>query len=202
MTSSTPDSTTLDRQELRKSLRHKRQMMPLEEQYLAAEQLLKTLLSHEDQILPKHSNCKISLYLATDGEIATNHLTDYFWKKGHSTYLPVLDGETLVFARFDKDTQWQTNRFNIKEPVDAEPLQSNDMDLVFLPLVGFDAFGGRLGMGGGFYDKTFAQKAEHTRLIGLAHDCQQVEKLPIASWDVPLDGILTCSQFINISASI
>ncbi|RUM55200.1 MAG: hypothetical protein DSY85_05385 [Marinomonas sp.] len=52
-------------------------------------------------------------------------------------------------------------------------------------------------MGGGFYDRTFENKAERTHLIGLAHDCQEVDNLPIESWDVPLSGMLTPSRYIK-----
>ena len=70
-----------------------------------------------------------------------------------------------------------------------------DMKLVFMPLVGFDILGGRLGMGGGYYDKTFATR--ESLLVGLAHDCQKVDSLPIESWDVPLDAIATDSLYIS-----
>ena len=75
------------------------------------------------------------------------------------------------------------------------------LDLVLVPLVGFDPQGNRLGMGGGFYDRTFAYRGrrKHTSrpcLIGLAHECQRVEHLPCAGWDIPLDGVITdCRRY-------
>jgi 5-formyltetrahydrofolate cyclo-ligase len=74
---------------------------------------------------------------------------------------------------------------------------------VLLPLVAFDPQGGRLGMGGGYYDRTFAflngQKGgQKPKLIGLAHHFQQIPKLPIESWDVPLNAIVTDEQVIQI----
>ena len=70
------------------------------------------------------------------------------------------------------------------------------LDLVLMPLVGFDSTGSRLGMGGGFYDRSFAflrrrQKWRKPNLIGAAFDCQKVEQIDGQSWDVPLSGVMT-----------
>ena len=65
----------------------------------------------------------------------------------------------------------------------------------------FDAEGNRLGMGGGYYDRTLACWHEHKlgpKPLGLAHDCQQVDAVPQEQWDVPLPQIITpsrCWQF-------
>lgn len=76
------------------------------------------------------------------------------------------------------------------------------MDIILLPLTGFDARGNRLGMGGGFYDRTlaFRQRAGQRRplLVGIAHACQEVPLIPSASWDIPLDRIVTDRQASRI----
>ncbi len=75
----------------------------------------------------------------------------------------------------------------------------SQLDIIFTPLVAFDATGQRLGMGGGFYDRTlqdweiaYAQQ-RGPYPIGLAHDCQRVDVLPVQDWDVPLPEIITPS---------
>jgi len=195
-----------DRDTLRRALRLKRQSLTPKEQALAAEQLLSTLLQKTNSSVKKTIHIlqqkltpqtHVALYFANDGEISPSAICQYCWQNDIVTYLPVVDGETLVFARYDAASIWQKNRFGIQEPIDNQPKQGEEMDIIFLPLVGFDNIGGRLGMGGGFYDKTFANKqVNHSPLlIGLAHDCQQVEQLSTEHWDVPLDGILTNSQW-------
>ena len=96
------------------------------------------------------------------------------------------------------------NRFGIPEPMLTKnnlcPL--SQIDLIFTPLVAFDSSGNRLGMGGGFYDRTLAPiKRDQltTQLIGLAHNCQQVDALSQDSWDIPLNGIVTPTEFFDIS---
>lgn len=189
---------SLDRQALRTQLRNRRRQLSETEQRSAAasvkDQFIQVLNSALSQ--PQH----LALYLTNDGEISPSDICQWCWDQDITVYLPVLDGQALVFARYTPECDWQKNSFGILEPVDPEPATGADMDMVLMPLVGFDAQGGRLGMGGGFYDRTFEHKAERTHLIGLAHDCQEVDSLPIASWDVPLSGILTPSRYLNCQA--
>ena len=67
---------------------------------------------------------------------------------------------------------------------------------MLVPLVGFDGAGNRLGMGAGYYDRTFAFRHARRhwrgpRLIGVAYDCQEVDAIDDRAWDVPLDGVVT-----------
>lgn len=118
------------------------------------------------------------------------------WHEGRQTWLPVLrpDGR-LAFRRLTAGTPLRANRLGLLEPVGsgaiAVPLAA--LDLVLMPLVGFDAAGRRLGMGGGFYDRTLAGRGRFRRpaLVGLAHECQRVAQLPAQPWDVPLDAVIT-----------
>ncbi|MBJ7536890.1 5-formyltetrahydrofolate cyclo-ligase [Marinomonas transparens] len=182
------------RQRLRRQLRQARRHLSADEQQTAAQQIVERIIPYLSDI--KH----IALYLTNDGEISPHLLCEYLWLQGLHTYLPVVKDKHLVFASYTPDTIWQENRFGIKEPITTLYKEGNELDLVVLPLVGFDEQGGRLGMGGGFYDRTFADKnsAEAPLLIGLAHDCQQVKSLPIENWDVPLQAIITPSQTILV----
>lgn len=147
----------------------------------------------------------ISLYLPTDGEIDPRLLLRAAQRRGKATYLPVLSAwprTKMVFQRVRPGDRLLPNRFRILEPrVNAHhQRQVWALDLVLLPLVGFDDVGGRLGMGGGFYDRSLAYLARRQSwrkptLLGLAHECQKVERLAQASWDVPLAGTVTDKQW-------
>ncbi len=141
---------------------------------------------------------RVAFYLASDGEISPQPLLELALKMGKRCYLPVLHPirhNRLWFVRYRPGCPMQRNRFGIDEPHDKlnPRVPAWSLDLVLLPLVAFDPQGGRLGMGGGFYDRSFAFKTRQTRrsptLIGLAHELQKVERLPLASWDIPLAGI-------------
>jgi 5-formyltetrahydrofolate cyclo-ligase len=126
---------------------------------------------------------------------------------GKQVYLPILAGnpqEHLVFAPYRSDTKLKPNRFGIPEPQigNEELLTPQYLDLVLTPLVAFDASGTRLGMGGGFYDRTFAflnhpGHFSKPRLFGLAYELQRVDHLPRQPWDVPLQGIITERAFYS-----
>ena len=120
-------------------------------------------------------------------------------------FLPVLSknlDEGLVFIELNDDTEFENNKFNIPEPVydEAKIVAANTLDLVLVPLLGFDKNGNRLGMGGGFYDRCFAfNKKLKTKplLMGYAYDFQEVDSLEPESWDVGLDMIATESKLIK-----
>ncbi len=143
----------------------------------------------------------IAVYLAADGEINPRGLIEKAWSIGKTVYLPVLlpiGTNRLWFAPFHEDTELVANRFGILEPANAARTRVHPMrlDIALTPLVAFDDQGNRLGMGGGFYDRSFHYLLRHQRwrrphLIGLAYDFQQQDRLPHADWDVPLSGIVT-----------
>lgn len=190
-------NTDLNRVQLRKLLRSKRRSLSSSQQIQAAQQLYQQLAQHQLFRRAQH----VAFYLASDGEIDPALLMREAWRRGKHVYLPVLarwPKTTMVFQRVRPIQQWEKNRFGILQPrwCVADQCSIWALDAVFLPLVGFDQQGGRLGMGGGFYDRCFAQLHQRNHLttpqrIGLAHACQQVEQLPVASWDVPLHAVVT-----------
>lgn len=190
------------RQTLRRQLRQTRRNLSSVEQQIAAENLLESFKQYLSDIDAPESKAikNVALYLANDGEISPHVLCQYFWQQGINTYLPVIQNKQLAFALYSEKSIWQENIYGIKEPITGDYLSKEDLDIVLLPLVGFDADGGRLGMGGGFYDRTFEgkQSTEKPLLIGLAHDCQQVKSLPIEGWDVPLQAFVTPTQVIKV----
>lgn len=153
------------------------------------------------------SSQHIAFYLAQKGEMDPISLQQLAIQQGKICYLPALAGSQhneLKMVRYQPQEQLTLNRFRIPEPEQdpAKIIDPSTLDLVLVPLVSFDLFGSRLGMGLGFYDRTFAflnrsKRPHHPLLIGLAYDFQQHEHLPRAQWDVPLDWIATESDLIN-----
>ncbi|MBV4479525.1 5-formyltetrahydrofolate cyclo-ligase [Pseudomonas khavaziana] len=191
----------LSRPQLRRMLRKARRALTPSEQRQAALGVYRQLAQHPLFRRAKH----ISLYLPTDGEIDPRLLLRAAQRRGRATYLPVLSAwprTKMVFQRVRPGEKLLPNRFGILEPrVNAHrQRQVWALDLVLLPLVGFDDMGGRLGMGGGFYDRSLAYLARRQSwrkptLLGLAHECQKVGRLAQASWDVPLAGTVTDKQW-------
>lgn len=184
------------RRKLRKSLRQKRRSLSAEAQQIAANQLTLNLLRHPDLYRARH----VAIYLPNDGEINPWIYANIARRRGVQFYLPVLHPihpGTLVFSPYTDDTTLTANHIGIPEPPFHEGLRRPPwaLDAVLLPLVGFDEYGGRLGMGGGFYDRTFAFIRVRPRLapklIGLAHECQKLSEFPLEPWDIPLQSVVT-----------
>ncbi len=181
------------RTSIRKKIRQQRQSLSPEQQSQFAQQAAKQVLAHP-KIKPATN---IALYLSFDGELDTRPLIQQLWQQNKQIYLPILhpfSRHHLLFLTYSPDTPLIRNRLNIDEPqLDVrQVLPVSELDVMFIPLVAFDCTGQRLGMGGGFYDRTLAKWPQQNFYpIGLAHDIQLVEKLPSASWDIPLPEIMT-----------
>lgn len=144
---------------------------------------------------------RLGAYLAADGELDPAPLLELARQRHKECHLPVLrphPRRKLWFVRHRPGEPLTLNRFQIPEPSlrQARIRLAWALDLLLLPLVGFDADCNRLGMGGGFYDQTLAylRDRQHWRrplLVGLAHECQRVERLAVRPWDIPLDMVVT-----------
>ena len=141
---------------------------------------------------------RLALYLPVSGELDCTPVISAAWRRGREVFLPVEVGSELRFAHFAADSQLAANRFGIAEPVcsDDEWRSAREMDVIFAPLLGFDADGYRLGMGGGYYDRTLAFLAQRRHFcrphfIGLAYAFQQISGVPHQKHDVKLEAVVT-----------
>lgn len=196
----TPNQQPL-RKQLRDQLRARRRALSPMQQQQAALEALRQLMKQPVFMRSQY----VAVYLAADGELDPAPIARQLWKMNKYCYLPVLHPHRpreLWFVRFEQGAPLKPNRFGIGEPdpFRYHQLPAKLLDVALLPLVGFDRSGARLGMGGGFYDYTFAFKQQKSKgrpyLIGLAHACQEVDHLAAADWDIPLYGIATDKEMI------
>ena len=188
-----------ERRQLRTTLRDRRRSLPAATRIAAAEQLASRLLALP--FAPTHGY--VAGYWAMDGEIAL-HAWQLKIPEDCVYCLPVLcDDDRLRFAPWRPGDVLVSNRFGIPEPglAPTSLLEPWQLAMVVMPLVGFDAHGQRLGMGGGWYDRTFAFRHERPApppyLVGAAFEVQRVDTLATAAWDVAADAICTESTFID-----
>lgn len=186
-------SSVPDRALLRRELRQRRRDLPAATRIAAANALADRLLALP--FLP--SSGFVAGYWAMDGEIGL-HAFQLRLPPTLTYCLPMLHAdESLRFAPWRAGAPLVTNRFGIPEP-DLDPedaMPASAMAMLVLPLVGFDARAARLGMGGGWYDRSLAFR--HARpappwLVGAGFAVQQVDALPLEAWDVRLDAV--CSE--------
>ena len=182
---------------MRRSLRARRNALPPEDQRPAAERLASNLLGSRLFLTSR----RIACYLPNDGEVDTGAVIEHIHRLHKACYLPVLSRlshDRLWFARVKPKMKFTPNRFGIPEPVvkAGDLVRAQELDLILMPLVGFDDHGNRLGMGGGFYDRSleFLRHRRYWRkphLLGIAYDFQRVNGLEPDPWDIPLQGVVT-----------
>lgn len=148
--------------------------------------------------LPEYRRAKrIATYFAVSGEISLEPLIDLALSQGKLIFLPNLDRQLLRFSPYFHQQKMRINRYKLPEPdvSDDEMLAPEALDLVLAPLVVFDPQCNRIGMGGGFYDRSFAFRKDPNQprpaLIGVAHELQKVDRLEPKDWDVQLDMVVT-----------
>jgi len=194
----------LIRKQLRQRLRQQRSALSISQQKQRSKQIASHII---DSSIFKDAH-NIAFYLAVNAEANPESI------KTPSTtnkqfYLPVLaedDQQGLLFAPLHDNSQLKNNKFSIPEPIcpSDERILGQQLDLVLVPLLGFDRKGNRVGMGGGFYDRCFSfkntSKTDKPILLGFAYGFQEVDSLQAEDWDVALDyvvnedGLFKCDQ--------
>ncbi|MDP1925553.1 MAG: 5-formyltetrahydrofolate cyclo-ligase [Thiobacillus sp.] len=194
----------MNKLDLRRQLKAARKAYTPTTRRLAARAALRLALRHGLLLRAQ----RIGFYLPQGGEFDAHPLLDQALMMKRQCYLPMLPrrGRVMRFGRVGRKTQMTKNRYGIAEPVDARALRARQLDLLLMPLVGFDHQGYRLGMGGGYYDATLAYMQRRRswrkpRLVGIAYECQRVEKLPHDPWDMPLDAVLTERQLYRFNSN-
>ncbi|MGX9418509.1 5-formyltetrahydrofolate cyclo-ligase [Vibrio sp. WJH972] len=190
--------TLHSRQYVRKTIRTQRRLLSSALQQQASADLVEQANTLAELQNAQH----IAIYLSSDGELDTLPLIKQLWQQNKSVYLPVIhpfSSGNLLFLRYQPNTEMTLNRYKISEPKLKKDLiiPVDQLDIIFTPLVAFDTKGKRLGMGGGYYDRTLStwfKTGIGATPIGLAHDCQRVDALPNETWDIPLPKIITPSK--------
>ena len=139
----------------------------------------------------------IAIYIPMKSEVDTWPLIKRAWQLKKRIFAPITQiNSTLQFRQFDADSKFSTNNMGLTEPVDGKFVPAEKLDLVLAPLVAFDSQNNRIGMGGGYYDRTFSflkKQRENNKpvLVGIAFERQRVEKIAPNPWDIRLFSIFT-----------
>lgn len=190
----------MDRIQLRQTLRKRRRALSPIERRRHSRALARTLATHPLFMRAR----RIALYLPNDGEMDLTPVLERCARSGKRCYLPVINRighNRLWFAEYRPGQGLKPNCYGIPEPANGKwhghsPI---GLDLILMPLVGFDERGNRLGMGGGFYDRTLAYLRHRShwkrpRLLGVAYEFQKLDDLHCEEWDVPMHGVITESR--------
>lgn len=192
----------VDLKKLRQQLRYQRRVVSSFQQQRAQQQIFQRLMR-----LKKFQQAqKIGIYLHAFGEVRTQQIIEYCFKQHKQVYLPMICNmnQQLRWVRISQ-RQYHNQRFShhalgMQEPMASRGVHVSHLDLLILPLLACDLSGTRIGMGGGFYDRTLASAAHRPLRLGIAHDFQLITNaLPRKPWDQPLDRLITPTKSLHFT---
>ncbi len=144
---------------------------------------------------------RVAFYLTANGELDPLPALEQANAMGKQCYLPVLHPvghKRLWFAAWKPGDALRMNRYDIAEPLwtASSLIKPWALDMVVVPLVAFDTTGGRMGMGGGYYDRSFAWRSQRRYwkgplLVGYGYELQKIKHVSMQPWDVPMDVVVT-----------
>lgn len=184
----------LRKKELRRECRLARERQPEPERLRKSEAVCRAVLGSE-----AYRNCSTLLvYIETQGEVSLDGVIREAWRDGKIVASPRCHGKTMDFYRIRSYEDLESGTFGVREPrKECElVLPEPDSALLLAPGVAYDRDGGRVGYGGGFYDRYLA---EHPGLytVGIGFGFQIFDEVPKEATDIPLDQILTEDGFLR-----
>ncbi|MGE8559322.1 5-formyltetrahydrofolate cyclo-ligase [Acinetobacter sp.] len=191
---------SVDLKVLRKQLRHQRRAVSDFQQKQAQQKILQQLIRLKSF---QHAK-KVGVYLHAFGEINTDQIIEYCFKQHKQVYLPMICtmNQQLHWVRISlqqyRNKRFSYHPFGMQEPMAGRGVHVSMLDFLIIPLLACDIYGTRIGMGGGFYDKTLASAPNKPFRLGIAHDFQLIQqRLLREAWDQPLDALLTPSEYLS-----
>jgi len=184
-----------DAKQLRQQLKRARAALDEKTRNVAAHAVCKQLL---DRIGGLPAQSRIGVYLAGHGEISLQPLVDVVCQANGALFAPVvLEGHRMSLHPVTAQTTLRRNRFGLLEPVPSRACPAQKLDILIAPLLAFDQYGNRLGMGAGYYDRFLANvNLSKLLYLGAAYAMQQQPQLSPQPWDIPLHAVATEKEFI------
>ena len=182
--------------QLRKRGLHARRLLD-DQARIRASQIIAERIVHSHEFMA----CKtIACYLPCYDEVDPSYIIERAWRANKRIFAPVIaNNQNMFFRQLLPDTQIEKNRFDLWEPASGQTIRAKRIDVVITPVVAFDNRRNRIGMGGAYFDRCFSflknrQHWLHPKLIGVAFDCQKVEKIVPNHWDIRLYSVITERQ--------
>lgn len=179
------------RAQLRSLMKQKRHELDTDSLYSSSSVIFNTIASHpflsQKRIIGSYSSFK--------NEIDMQNINAHLKALGHEVYLPVINSKIkghMDFYSYDEHNL-VVNSFGIKEPaaLTENMADTAKLEILLVPMLAFDLKGNRLGMGGGYYDRMLKRVSSDCLVIGIAHEFQKLQYIPVQSWDMPLDEAIT-----------
>jgi 5-formyltetrahydrofolate cyclo-ligase len=189
-------SPKMDKAAVRKMMIRRRNNLTLNEVDSLSGKIEENLFSCEDFLNRDY----VLYYLSFGKEVSTDFMIERSLRLGKTVYVPRIKKKInkLELCEIKNlETDFKLNDFGIREPLGVPAASSTKIDAIVVPGLAFDSSGGRIGFGGGYYDKLFAELPGNSLCLGVAYNFQLVSSLHQDVWDKKVQKIFTEKDTLN-----
>jgi 5-formyltetrahydrofolate cyclo-ligase len=189
-------SPKMDKVAVRKVMIRRRNDLTLNEVHSLSIKIEENLFSSKDFLNRDY----VLYYLSFGKEVRTDSMIEHSLRLGKAVYVPRIiknKNKLEVCEIKNLKTGFELNDFGIREPLGAPAASSTKIDAIVLPGLAFDYSGGRIGFGGGYYDKLFVELPVNSLCLGVAYDFQLADSLYQDVWDKKVQKVFTEKDTIN-----
>jgi 5-formyltetrahydrofolate cyclo-ligase len=188
-----PDALAERKRDIRRSVLHGRDALPEEDRRAWSAAITERLMT-----LPElRSTRTVMAFWSFGSEVDTSRLIEALHAAGKRVALPRVDGREVAAVVYVPGDPTTATSFGAMEPTSAEIVRPTEIDVVIAPGVAFDRNGGRIGYGGGFYDRFLRTVRADTPVIAPAFAMQLVDEIPRGEHDRPVDVVVTENELIR-----
>ena len=194
------DMVNDERQMLRNKILGARNLLSASERHAKSSSAIQNFWSLPEM---KHWST-LFIYVNFRSELETLELIYQCLSHGKRVAVPLVDASTVSMIPLliqDPEKDLVPGYYGIPEPDPQKSLRvaAREIDAAVIPGSVFDIQGGRLGYGGGYYDRFLVNDAPQAKRIGFAFEMQVVEKVPVEPHDQPLDILITEKRIVNLT---
>ncbi len=186
----------MDKAQLRRTLLNRLYALPSEQRSEKSRKACQNLVSIE----PFQNASTVMMFVSLPHEVDTSEAILHAWQLGKVVAVPKISWEQrhMIPVQINSlETGFSTNAFGLRNPIAGVPVPFEDIDLVVTPALGFDRKGNRLGRGGSFYDRFFANDQLRALKCGFGFAEQVMDSIPVAEHDLPVDMLVTDEGIIH-----
>jgi len=185
----------MEKEQLRRQLQKRLLAIPLQQRSEKSKKACRNLIS-----TPQFQDASVvMLYLSLPHEVDTSEAVLCAWQLGKTVLVPKISWQQrhMIPVQINSlETGFSTEVAGLRNPVTGVPIPVEEIDLVVAPALGFDNKGNRLGRGGSYYNRFFANKELKAPRCGFAFAEQQIDSIPVAEYDEPVDLLVTDEAII------
>lgn len=187
----------MDKAQLRRTLLNRLYALPSEQRSERSRKACQNLVSIE----PFQKASTVMMFVSLPHEVDTSEAILHAWQLGKVVAVPKISWEQrhMIPVQINSlETGFSTDAFGLRNPIAGVPVPFEDIDLVVTPALGFDKQGNRLGRGGSYYDRFFANDELRAFKCGFAFAEQIMDSIPVTDHDQPVDMVVTDEGIIHI----